>query len=263
MWWSHVWMPVEWPTDRLLSMIAVALPVSIAAGILGAFLADGLRGRLSQGRGVARLVPAGAVVVIAVVFAILLPTSVPSGASVQLTLSQRTGGDRPEAVVTAKFTPANVADKADWVRYIAWQGEEPLRGAQLTRISEGVYRTPVAVPIYGSWKTAIRVQNKDVLVGAPVYLPADPGIPVAGVPARPNVVRPMIADRKLLQRERKDDVPTWLWTVAGMVVGLLCASLLGLLGWGLRRISRPDEAAAAETAPAPTAEQPRTPAGVA
>jgi hypothetical protein len=42
----------------------------------------------------------------------------------------------------------------------------------------------------------------------------------------------------VLQRERKADVPGWLWGGASAVVLLLAAGLLGALAWGLGRVAR-------------------------
>jgi hypothetical protein len=46
-----------------------------------------------------------------------------------------------------------------------------------------------------------------------------------------------VADRVLLQRERKQGVPGWLWPTASSVVLSLYLGLLVLLGWGLARLA--------------------------
>jgi hypothetical protein len=76
------------------------------------------------------------------------------------------------------------------------------------------------------------------VLAAPVFLPADPAIPVGEVPVRPQITRALQADHEVLQRERKPDVPLWLWTAAGAVVLLLTAGLLGALSWGVGRLAR-------------------------
>ena len=45
-------------------------------------------------------------------------------------------------------------------------------------------------------------------------------------------------EKEILQRELKDDVPTWLWTVAGLIVLLCSAVLVIALGWGIGRYNR-------------------------
>jgi hypothetical protein len=81
------------------------------------------------------------------------------------------------------------------------------------------------------------------VLGTPVRLPDDPAIPAKAVPARPSVERPFVADRTLLQRERKGDVPGWLWGGASAVVLILALGLLGTLAWGLGRVGRREQRA--------------------
>ena len=45
-------------------------------------------------------------------------------------------------------------------------------------------------------------------------------------------------EEQILQRELQDDVPTWLWLVAGLVVLLCSLVLVVALGWGTSRYSR-------------------------
>jgi hypothetical protein len=71
----------------------------------------------------------------------------------------------------------------------------------------------------------------------PVYLPADPAIPVAGIPARSTVTRAVISDTTLMQRERKRNVAGWLWSTATGLVLAIIAVLLAIIGWGLNRVA--------------------------
>jgi hypothetical protein len=138
---------------------------------------------------------------------------------------------------TVRFDPPDVARHADWLTTISWQGRGRLVVRRLREVAGGVYRTEAPIPVFGSWKTNIRLHRGNVMASVPVYLPADPAIPAAGVPAASHFRRPFIGDRVLLQRERKRDVPAWLWGTAGAIV-LACASaLLALLGWGLVRLA--------------------------
>jgi hypothetical protein len=52
-----------------------------------------------------------------------------------------------------------------------------------------------------------------------------------------------MGDRSLLQRERKEDVPAWLWVIASSVVLALALAFLGALAWGLGRVARSGAAA--------------------
>jgi hypothetical protein len=70
-------------------------------------------------------------------------------------------------------------------------------------------------------------------------MPADSEVPWAKpVPAKPQFTRTFIDDHELLQREQKPDVPTWLKTVAPLVVFAISLGFLGLLAWGLGRVGR-------------------------
>jgi hypothetical protein len=81
-----------------------------------------------------------------------------------------------------------------------------------------------------------------------VRLPSDDAIPARAVPAESGN-RAFVPDRTLLQRERKPDVPGWLWGGASAVVLALAAAFLGALAWGLGRVARRDRAPARAAAP--------------
>lgn len=235
--------------------------------MLGAFVAGALR-RQRWISGTRRSIAAAAasLLVIAAAIGFLLPTSAPDvRAAVELRevagagtggpgSADATGpeaGDERTVVATVRFDPAGAAETdVNWLTTIAWQGGEPLRVEPLERIGEGVYRS-APVPVGGSWKTMVRLHRGRELAGLPIYLPADPAIPVAGVAAAPRFERAFVRDHELLQRERLDDVPGWLWGAAGLVVLALTAALLALIGWALVRIARSQEPVAPAPAPQP------------
>ncbi|MGB2712310.1 MAG: hypothetical protein WBC33_12450, partial [Conexibacter sp.] len=68
----------------------------------------------------------------------------------------------------------------------------------------------------------------------------------------PQATRAFQPDRHVLQRERKQDVPGWLWGTAGAVVLGITLMLLLTLGWGLVRVARRGAAAIALRDAAPT-----------
>ena len=47
-----------------------------------------------------------------------------------------------------------------------------------------------------------------------------------------------MSDHELLQRERKDDIPGWLWTAACLVVLALSLMFMASLAWGVARVAR-------------------------
>ena len=86
--------------------------------------------------------------------------------------------------------------------------------------SRGVYRTTKPIPVHGEWKALLRLHRGNSLQGVPIYLPRDPAIPAAEVPAERTFVRTFVPDKRLLQREAKDGtspaaepwLPTaWCW----------------------------------------------------
>jgi hypothetical protein len=101
-----------------------------------------------------------------------------------------------------------------------------------------VFRTTEPLPVSGSWKALLRLQNGSTLADVPVYLPADPAIPAAGIPALPRFTRALVSDSQLMQRERKRDVPGWLWAAGIGSVLVMIALILLILGWSLDRVTR-------------------------
>jgi hypothetical protein len=236
--WSHVWGWYPWPAHLLAEAIALAVPVGVAGGVLGAFAASALRLRSEvvvtrRAWGAA----GGSLLVIAVTLGFLGSTTVPAGGGATVTLAEVHPAPARTVEATVRFDPPGVARNADWLTTISWQGRGRLIVRRLREVAGGVYRTEAPIPVYGSWKTNIRLHRGNVLASVPVYLPADPAIPAAGVAAAPRFQRPFIGDRVLLQRERKRDVPTWLWGTAGAIVLAFASALLGLLGWGLVRLA--------------------------
>ncbi|MEA2468550.1 MAG: hypothetical protein QOJ57_2676, partial [Thermoleophilaceae bacterium] len=247
--WSHVWMPIAWPAHFVPSAIAAAVPAAVCGALVGAFVAGALAPwSLPRPRGLRAWAPAAAGVVgLAVILALLVPAGVPAGSSAAVTLSEA-GGGRVHATVTVR--PASLAEGADFVQEIAWQGGERSVQAQLRRIGPGVYRTTEPLPVTGSWKALIRIQNGSALADVPVYLPADPAIPAPGVAATPRFERAFVPDSELMQRERRRDVAGWLWGVGIASVIAMIAVILTILGWALDRVARlAARAGAAESPP--------------
>ena len=46
----------------------------------------------------------------------------------------------------------------------------------LEKVGPGHYRSTQPVPVWGSWKTLLRVQDGRTMAGVLIYLPDDPGI---------------------------------------------------------------------------------------
>jgi hypothetical protein len=246
--WTHVWMPIPWPTHFLGSAIAIGVIAGLCGAFVGAFVAGSLApGRLGRGARRAWIPGAAGAIGFAAVLAFCLPTHPPAGASATIAL-QRIADRRADATIT--IHPASTVSAPDYVQQLSWQGHTKSVQAMLRRTGPGVYRTVKPLPIDGSWKSLIQIQQGRDRADVPVYLPADPAIPAAGIPAQPSVTRAFVSDTKLMQRERKRDVPGWLWSTATSVVLAIIAVLLAIIGWGLNRV-------AGRTSGAPPPSRPR------
>jgi hypothetical protein len=228
--WSHVWMPIAWPSHFVPEALALGVPAALCGAFVGAFVAGCLRP--GPARPPRAWVPAAAGLVgLGAILAALVPTGVPAGSSASVTLDRA-------GTATVRFSPAALADGADFVQELAWQGGARLVQAPMRRRAPGVYRTSEPLPAHGDWKALIRVQDGSTLADVPVYLPADPAIPAAGIPAQAHFTRALVSDSELMQRERKRGVPGWLWAAGIASVMSTVAVLLVILGWSLNRVAR-------------------------
>ncbi|MDW5598020.1 hypothetical protein VSS74_26935 [Conexibacter stalactiti] len=249
--WTHIWMPIPWPSQLLPEAILYGLPTAVAGALIGAWIGDRLAverrdhdRRLDRAALVAAL---GASVLIAV--ALYKPGV--ENVQAQVTLTDVSPAPQREVEATVRMIPADAADDAEWLTATAWQGDGFVVD-RLERVSEGVYRTTQPIPVHGSWKALIRMHRGNTLSGVPIFLPEDRAIPAPEVAAPAQFTRTFVADHRLLQREQKE-AQGWLWAIAYAVVGLITLSLLALMAWALRRLSAAAEGeppAAGGTAPA-------------
>jgi hypothetical protein len=223
--WTHIWSPLPWPAALAPEGIVLGFAMALAGACVGAWLG----GRLSQDR-TPSLRPAG-VVAASAIFAMTAYGLISTGDhGVRATVTLNAAGE-----ATVHVDPPAGADDANWLTATAWQGGG-LVVDRLERTAPGVYRGTQPLPLDGDWKTMIRLHQGNALTALPVYLPADPAIPVAGVPARPQVERAFANEQKLLQRERKT-AAGWLWGTAYGIVLLIALGFLASLAWGVHRVS--------------------------
>jgi len=137
-----------------------------------------------------------------------------------------------------RFDPPGAVRDADWLTVTAWQGRERLVVDRLRPLGDGSYATTRPIPVHGDWKAMIRFARGRDLAAIPLALPADAAIPVGAVRPRAAATRAFVPDRHVLQRERRQDVPGWLWGLAGAVVLGCTLTLLLVLGWGLVRLAQ-------------------------
>ncbi|PXX69376.1 hypothetical protein DFR70_1021065 [Nocardia tenerifensis] len=236
----------HWPSGMWPELLAMTVPVGVAGGALGALLGMVLRGEPLPRRPLRRGLVVAAVLIAAAATANGLRIDVPENASaaVRLQDAEPAHGAR---MVTADITlsPADlVRDDPEWVQILAWQGGDgsasPGRGLvvdQLRQVGPGHYVSTKPVPVSGNWKTVLRLQDGRMLTALPVYLPNDPGIEAEEVPALAEFTRPFVAEITVLQRERSSDYPSWLFTVASLVVLVCSLVIIAALSWGAARIN--------------------------
>mgnify|MGYP007013247499 FL=1 len=261
LWLESFWIAgvyhYPWPTGMWPEALAMAVPVAVFMGICGAMIAMVLTGT--------RL-PRPAVAVTAVVLTVLsiagavangLHITVPEHASASFTLTELPS-EPGQRMVSADvhLDPRDlVGADPEWVTILSWQGglahDRGLVIDTLNRVGPGQYRSTRPIPVWGSWKTLLRVQDGRTMAGVPIYLPDDPGIGATGVPAEASFTRDFVSEVTILQRERNFNHPSWLFSVASLVVLFCTLSLIAALAWGAGRINRGDLTSAGRTGTEP------------
>ncbi|HEY6425455.1 MAG TPA: hypothetical protein VIY28_19870 [Pseudonocardiaceae bacterium] len=241
--WTQVAFRLPWTPDILVEGTLMAVTGGVAGGIAGALLALGLQGRLPRPP-LARPLFIGVLLVLGAAVANGLVITVPDGVRAEITLTDVAGpGPIRTGQAVVRITPATAVDQPSWLTITSWQGGG-LYVDHLVPVGDGSYRTAGPVPLSGSWKTLVRLQDGRTLTAVPIYLPADAVLGKPEIPALPQVTRDAVKETQIMQRERKEGVPDWLWSTASGVV-LVCAVLLVLaLGWGVSRVSRASQPAA-------------------
>jgi hypothetical protein len=236
-WVDHVFR-LKWNGGIMPEAIICAALAGIAGGLLGGLFGSGLRFRLPK-QSIARPVAIGAFALLALLTAYGLNTTRPDGQKATFALHTAAGSKPGQRYVTGTvaLSPKSTGTGASWVSVTSWQSGK-LKVDRLKRVGDGVYAFRSPAPAYGDWKSMLRVQNGRTIMGVPIYMPEDKAIPVAGVPALDHVTRSFVADRKLMQRERRDDIPGWLWTFACLLILVLAIVFITALSWGVARVAR-------------------------
>jgi hypothetical protein len=238
--WSHVWMPVAWPEGLVAEAIVPVLVTAIAAGVLGGFIGGSFTAA-GVGR---RLAPpavapaAAALVAIALAAGLNVGDRTPSGWDARVSLDDVNSGPERTVDATVRIDPAQVGEDAYWLDAISWQGGDKLVLDELRQTAPGVWETTEPLPVYGTWKTLIRLHRDNVLAGVPIYMPEDTAIPAKAIPATASFDRPFVDETQILQREQKGDVAGYLVALAYGVVSSIVFALIALLGWVLVRVAR-------------------------
>jgi len=235
--WSHVWMPLPWPSSLLPEIAFLGLALALSGALLGAWIGTRLSMAPGSRQPALRLAASASAVVIAATVAFALYAPAEDGVRADVALREVRGGPEREVHATVTIAPPAAAEDAEWFNVTAWQGGG-LVVDPLERIAPGVYRTTEPIPVHGDWKTLIRLHEGSSLTALPIFLPPDEAIPAAEVPASPTFTRPFVDETQILQRE-KTGGSTALAAVAYASVGAIAISLLALLAWGLHRLAFP------------------------
>ncbi|HTN24012.1 MAG TPA: hypothetical protein VL120_08505 [Solirubrobacteraceae bacterium] len=232
--WTHVWMPIPWPREMLAETIVFGLAMAVAASLIGAWMGSRLGSERIPHSIPLRWAAVASSVAVAAMLAFPLFTQSGTDLSARVALRTVDAGPKRTAIATVTLSPRNGADHAKWLTATAWQGGGLITD-RLRRVSEGVYETTRPVPLYGDWKTMIRLHKGNAILGLPIYAPADPAIPLPGVAAPPRFDRPFFSDHELLQREARTQA-AWITWGAYLTVLVCTLGLLAMLAWGIHRI---------------------------
>ena len=232
--WSQIRSTLTWGSDILVEGTLMALAGGIAGGLLGSLLSAGLRRQL-PGKAVARGLVVAAVVVLAVATANGLMITVPKNLKATFAIQDAASSPRM-GNITVSLNPPNALHDPSWVTITSWQGGglvvDPLK-----QTGPGTYASTKPIPLYGKWKTLLRIHDGRILTGVPIYLPADSAIPAPAIAATSGMTRQAIPEIKILQRERKDSGMV-LWTIANLVVLACTLALITAMSWGVARYAR-------------------------
>jgi hypothetical protein len=248
LWLESLWIDavyhLPWPVSIWPEALAMAVPVAILVGACGAMfglvVTDQRLPRRAVGIGLVVLT----VLAIGGATANGLRYNVPESAAATITLTDVPSDDgQRHATADVQLIPANlVSDDPNWVAVLAWQGGvDNQRGMfvdRLERVGPGHYRSTQPMPVWGTWKTLLRVHDGKTLAAVPIYLAGDPGIGAKEVPAEASMTRPFTAEITILQRERNPDTPQVLLLIGCLVVLVCTLILIGALTWGAGRINR-------------------------
>lgn len=161
--------------------------------------------------------------------------------------------ERCDAYVTVTYNDPELVEDAVWHYALAWQGRGP--GGKLKNVSEdpqagvsgvvrvrmertgepGQYRSEHKLPLYGQWKTMVRLHRAPTEMGAlPLHFPDDPAIESdrgREITVADGEAKDVADEKPFLQREQKDDVPGWLFAVGySLVIGSWVVLIL-FFGW--------------------------------
>jgi hypothetical protein len=247
LWLESLWIAAvyhyPWPISMWGEALATAVPVAVLMGMCGAMFGMVLTGRRLPGRAIGISVIVVTVLVIGGAVANGLHIVVPGKNNATITLTDLPSAPRQRMVsADVQLLPADmVSDHPDWLTILSWQGrmnnDRGLVIDRLAKVGPGHYRSTQPVPVWGEWKTLLRVQDGRTMTAVPIWEPADAAIPAPEVPALASSTRPFVLEVTILQRERDQSAPAWLFTAGGIVVLFLTLMVIAGLTWGAGRLN--------------------------
>ncbi|MCA2245108.1 hypothetical protein JF781_22405 [Mycobacterium sp. WUMAC-067] len=246
LWLESLWIGAvyhyPWPASMWGEALAMAVPVAVLMGMCGALLGMVLTGQRLPGRAAGISVVVVTVLVIGGAVANGLHIVVPRQNNAAITLTELPAAPGHRMVsADIQLAPADmVSQHPEWVTILSWQGRmENNRGLQideLEKVGPGHYRSTRPLPVWGTWKTLLRVQDGYTMTAVPIYEPADEAIPAPEVPALSAMNRPFVQEITILQRERDQNAPVWLFTAGSIVVLFMTLMVIAGLTWGAGRL---------------------------
>jgi hypothetical protein len=259
LWLESLWIAAvyhyPWPVKMWPEALAMSVPVAVLMGTCGALFGMVLTGQRLPDRRIGISVVTLTVLVIGGAVANGLHIVVPQKDTAFITLTDQPSppGQRMVSADVLLSRPDLVSQQPDWVTILSWQGRmNNQRGLvidRLDRVGPGHYRSTQPIPVWGSWKTLLRIQDGYTMTGVPIYEPADEAIPAPEVPALASSTRPFVQEITILQRERDQNAPAWLFTAGSIVVLFLTLMVIAALTWAAGRLN------SAENAPSPIEEK--------
>ena len=108
-----------------------------------------------------------------------LPMSENGPERAQVALRDIDRGEQRTVAATIRLDPRDSVKDPEFMNVTAWQGGGSVVDP-LEKVGPGVYRTTKPIPVYGGWKSTLRIQQGDALVSMPLFMPKDEAIPAAG-----------------------------------------------------------------------------------
>jgi hypothetical protein len=257
--WSHVWMPLPWPEQILGQVIGLGFAMAIAASLVGAWIGARLGSETIPHSPTLRWAALASAIVVAGLLAFPLNTTGTSDVSASVQLRDVHGGAQRTVAATVTMNPRDGADGANWLTATAWQGGGRIVD-KLREVRPGVFQSNVPLPVYGEWKTMIRMHKGNAVLGLPIYAPQDKAIPVPAIRAPASFTRPFFSDKELLQREARIADPAVTYAAYGVVLGFTLL-LLAAIAWALHRVGRTAGQRREPPPPPPATPQPETGGG--